>query len=97
VEEIFNSFGFSKVEEGQYQDDKKEEKTISYEITVSDTEKAKFLTKKISQKLPELIDYADRKVINNAIDDLSVAKELTKPTQIIVIRTDDIIIIIIIN
>ena len=80
IEEILKSFGFSKGEENQHQDDKKE-KTLSYEIIVSDAEKAKSLTTKFSQKLPELIDHADRKVINNAIDDLSMTKELTRPTE----------------
>ena len=52
----------------QYQDDKKEEKTMSYEITVSNAEKAKSLIKNFSQKLPKLIDNVDRKVIDKAID-----------------------------
>ena len=81
VETILKSFGFSKVEECQYQDDEKEEKTISYEMTVSDAEKAKSLTKRFPQKLPKLIDYVDRKVIDNVIDEMSVTKELAKPTE----------------
>ena len=68
VEEILKSFGFSKVKDRQYQDDKKEEKTMSYEITVSNAEKAKSLIKNFSQKLPKLIDNVDRKVIDKAID-----------------------------
>ena len=68
VEEILKSFGFIKVKDRQYQDDKKEEKSMSYEITVSNAEKAKSLIKNFSQKLPKLIDNVDRKVIDKAID-----------------------------
>ena len=80
VAAILKSFGISKVEDYVYQDRKKLKKLVSYIMTVSDAEEAKYLIKKVAQVLPEVIDDDDEKVIDNAIDDIVMTQKQKRQT-----------------
>ena len=74
VAAILRSFGISKVEDYIYKDNKRVEKLVSYVMTVPDAEKSKYLINKIAQILPEFIDDDDKKVIDNAIDEVLMTR-----------------------
>ena len=51
------------------------DKVVSYVVTVSNTEKAKYLMKKVAEILPEFIDDDDVKTIDDAIDDITMIEK----------------------
>ena len=75
VAAMLKSLGINKVEDHVYQDNKQIDKVVSYVVTVSNTEKAKYLMKKVAEILPEFIDDDDVKTIDGAIDDIAIKEK----------------------
>ena len=75
VAAMLKSLGINKVEDHVYQDNKQIDKVVSYVVTVSNTEKAKYLMQKVAEILPEFIDDDDVKTIDDAIDDIAMIEK----------------------
>ena len=68
VAAILSYFGIDKEEEYIYQGNRRIKKLVSYVLRATDTEKTKYLIRRVAKLLPEFLDDDDTKLICSVID-----------------------------